>query len=150
MTEEERVWHRKFAVSAYNETWDWMERAERTAEENDTMLNLTHASRHHWERVGTAQNLAIGEWQISRVYTLLNRPEAALYHAKRSLEICDKHGITNFALAYAWEAVARAEGLAGRKREAEEGINKARTFGKNLDDETRERLESDLGTISIG
>lgn len=147
MTEEEQSWHRKVAVGAFNQTWDWMEKAERTPHENDTMLNTAHASRYHWELVGNAENLAVGEWQIARVYTLLGRSEPALYHAKRAVEICVENGITNFALAYGWEAVARAESMAGHKGQALESIVKAKEVGESLDEETRQRLWDDLNTI---
>ena len=49
------------------------------------MIHAAHASRYHWSKVGTNANLARGEWQVSRVYTVLDRAEPALYHAHRCL-----------------------------------------------------------------
>ena len=49
------------------------------------MIHAAHAARYHWSKVGTKANLARGEWQVSRVYTVLERPEPALYHAHRCL-----------------------------------------------------------------
>ena len=37
----------------------------------------------------TPAHLARGEWQISRVYTVLGRPEPALNHAHRVLVLAD-------------------------------------------------------------
>ena len=37
------------------------------------MIHAAHASRYHWSQVGTKANLARGEWQVSRVYTVLGR-----------------------------------------------------------------------------
>jgi hypothetical protein len=47
------------------------------------MLHMAHASRFHWEQVGTPANLARGEWLCSRVYAVLRRPEPCLHHAAR-------------------------------------------------------------------
>ena len=74
------------------------------------MLDAPHASRFHWGEVGTAVNLARGEWQVSHVYAVLNRAEPALYHARRCLAICEANAIGDFDLAYAYEAIARAGG----------------------------------------
>lgn len=148
MTEEERQIHLKFAKQAYNKTWDWMEKTDRTVEDNDTMLNTAHASRYHWEFVGNAQNLCIGEWQISRVYALLKRAEPSRYHAQRALDLCEANALEGFALAYAWEALARAESVAGEFEKAHAAIAKAEEIGATLDDEeTRTRLKDDLATI---
>src|SRR6266581_7305438 len=54
------------------------------------MLHLAHASRYHWSFVGTARNLAVGDWQISRVYAALNQSDLDLHFAKTSLEIVEK------------------------------------------------------------
>lgn len=78
---------RKLAADLFNTVWSLMEKANRTREEDDMMIHAAHASRYHWAEVGTAVNLARGEWQISRVYCVLNRAESALFHAKRCLEI---------------------------------------------------------------
>src|SRR5689334_15153757 len=105
--------HRKLAVDLFNGTWTWMEKPDRTPAEDDTMLHGAHASRWHWEQVGTPKNLAVGEWQVSRVYTVLKRPEPAVYHARRCLEICEANGVGDYPYAYAHEALARAHALAG-------------------------------------
>ena len=42
------------------------------------MLHAAHASRFHWGEVGEPVNFARGEWQISRVYAVLGRPEPAI------------------------------------------------------------------------
>ncbi len=52
--------------------------------------------------------LTISEWQIAHVYTLLQHPQPALYHAQRCLDQCLAQQIGDFDLAYAYEALARA------------------------------------------
>ena len=72
MTDDEKL-HKQFAVDLFNATWDLLEKPARTKEEDDEMIHSAHASRYHWGKVGEPVNLARGEWQVARVYTLLNR-----------------------------------------------------------------------------
>ncbi len=148
ITEEEKDWHKRFAMRAFNDAWTLIEKADRTPEEDDTLLNTTHASRYHWGVVGTPQHLAIGEWQISHIYTLLKRVEPALYHAQRCLDVCLEHGVGDFALAYAYEALCRAYTTAGDSVQANtfraEAI-RASEFIAEAED--REKLLQDLSTV---
>lgn len=80
--------HRRLAAHLFNLVWTLMEKPDCTQAENDTMLHAAHASRYHWEQVGTTVNLAWGGWQVSRVYATLRRVEPAGFHAQRCLEIC--------------------------------------------------------------
>ena len=112
-TEIDDELHRRLGIELFNATWDLLDRANRSLEENECMIHTAHASRYHWELVGTPLNLARGDWQISRVYAEVGRAEPALYHARRCLEICQQQGYGDFDLAYAYEALARASGAAG-------------------------------------
>ena len=91
---------RALAVGLFNHVWTLLETTDRSAERDDEMLHAAHASRYHWGEVGEARNLAIGEWQCSRVYSVLERGEPALWHARRVLEICEREGIADFDLAF--------------------------------------------------
>jgi hypothetical protein len=140
--------HRKLAVELFNFVWSLMDKPQRTTEENDTMLHAAHASRYHWEVVGTAVNLARGEWQVSRVYSVLGRAEPAHWHAQRCLDLCQQHGIGDFDLAYAWEALARAASVAGRQDDVQRHLAKARAAAINIkEDDDRQQFDSDLATI---
>ena len=52
------VEHRRLGVDLFNGTWRLLERDDRTRADDDRMLHMAHASRFHWEQVGTATNLA--------------------------------------------------------------------------------------------
>lgn len=110
--------HKKLAIDCFNQTWVLLEKTNRTKMEDDTMIHMAHTSRFHWGKVGEPVNLSRGEWQISRVYSILKRPEPALYHADRNLEICLDNQIGDFDLAFAYEAFARAHMVAGNKEQA--------------------------------
>ncbi|MFZ0325584.1 MAG: hypothetical protein WAN48_15810 [Actinomycetes bacterium] len=105
--------HRALAVSAFNQAWTLMETPDRTPDQDDELVHTAHASRHHWGIVGTPVHRARGEWQVSRVYALLGRAEPSRYHAQRCLDLCQEHGIGDWDLAFAYEALARAASVAG-------------------------------------
>jgi len=153
MDEEQRLtvheWHRRTAAELFNFVWSLLEKDHRTKEEDDAMLHAAHASRFHWSKVGTAVNLARGDWQLSRVYSVLRRAEPALYHAGRCLEICQENVMGDFDLAFAYEALARASAVAGKSVDAQKYLDFARHSGKKIaDHEDREWLFSNLATIS--
>jgi tetratricopeptide (TPR) repeat protein len=139
---------RRQAIDLFNGVWRLMEKENRTAEDDDTMLHMAHASRYHWGRVGTAANLARGEWQVSRVYTVLGRGEPALHHARRVLEICRANGIGDWDLAFAYEALARASAVAGDKEQARAFTEQALAAAEDIvEDEERELVLTDLESI---
>jgi hypothetical protein len=117
--------------------------------QDDEMLHAAHASRHHWAEVGKPVNLARGEWQCSRVYAVLGRSEPAMWHARRCLALCEEHGIGDFDIAFAWEAIARAALVAGDRAAADDAIARARQLADAIaDDEDRHLLAIDLASIS--
>ena len=123
---------------------------ERTPEQDDELIHAAHASRCHWAEVGTAANLARGEWQVSRVYSTLQRSEPAIYHARRCLAYCesDPDALEEWDLPYAYEALARANAVAGNPDEAKRFAAKAHELaGKIEDEEDREQLAADLATL---
>lgn len=104
----EKDWHRKQAVQAFNATWDLMDKPSRNEEDTLKMIHLAHTSRYHWGEIGTELEYARGEWQISRVYSIVNCPERALFHANASLNYCISANIHDFDRAFAYEAIARS------------------------------------------
>jgi DNA-binding transcriptional MerR regulator len=137
---------RKLAADLFNGVWTLMETEDRTSAEDDRMLHMAHASRYHWEQVGTAANLARGEWLCSRVYAVLRRPEPALHHARRVLALCTEHGLDDWDLAFAHEAIARGLALAGDPEGSAAEIRAAMAV-PIADDEDRDLLERDLADI---
>ena len=125
-----------------------MEKPRRTQEEDDEMIHAAHASRYHWGVASQAENLARGEWQISRVYTVLGRGEPAVAHAERCLEICRQHGLADWDLAYAYESLARAHKTAHHTAEARKFKKLARAAGDQIaGDEDGEHFEVDYATL---
>lgn len=125
-----------------------LDKKDRTREDDDRMIHAVHASRFHWGEIGTPLEFERGEWQISRVYSVLKRSEPAAYHARRCLEICKEHNIRDFDIAFAYEAMARAHAIAGNKTECEKYIKLAKETGEQIEKkEDREYFFSELETI---
>lgn len=140
--------NKRFAVAMFNLTWSLLDKKDRTQEDDDKMIHAAHASRFHWGEIGTPLEFERGEWQISRVYSVLKRSEPALYHASRCLEICQKNNIGDFDIAFAYEGTARAHAVSGRESECERYLELAKAAGEQIKGKgNREYFFSELKTI---
>ena len=142
--------HRALGVALYNHTWTLLEKADRTPDETDEMIHSAHASRFHWSRAEGSEpvNLARGEWQCSRVYAVLGRGEPALWHARRCVAINEANGNADWDIASAYEAMARASGVAGDPVAAADWKAKATAALDGIaDNDDREVIENDLATL---
>ena len=129
---------RQLAVDLFNRAWRLMELPARTPEQDDELIDAAHASAYHWLQVGTAANRARSQWQLSRVYVVLGRPEPALHHARRCLAWCEANP----------EALARAHALAGDAEEAARHAARARELAAGVAGaKDREHLDADLATL---
>lgn len=146
--------HRRLGAALFNHTWTLLEMTERTPAQIDEMIHSAHASRYHWGAAGQAAqavNLARGEWQCSRVYAVLGRAEPALWHARRCVETNEAEGAADWDIASAYEAMARAHGVAGDLPAAREWAARARTACDAIADPVdREVIEGDLATLPLG
>jgi len=139
---------RRLAAALFNATWTLMEKEDRTRDEDDAMLHMAHASRHHWGQIGKPENLGRGEWQCSRVYAVLGRAEPCLHHAQRCLDICQENGIGDWDLAFAYEALARGHAVAGDMDQARAFTQQALAAAEDIaEDDERELVLGDLETI---
>jgi hypothetical protein len=140
--------HREEAVKCFNATWGLIDKSDRVHEDDVNMIHMAHASRHHWGQIGTAVEFTRGEWQISRVYSLLGMGESALFHAREALKICLDNRIDDFDLAFAYEAMARAHSVHGNQSEKASFIKKAKEAAKAVkEDDNRKYVESEISTI---
>ncbi|MBN1619165.1 hypothetical protein JW890_00425 [candidate division WOR-3 bacterium] len=141
--------HKKTASELFNYVWELLDKKDRTIEDDRMMIHAAHASLFHWMQVGDAENDYLGEWQVSRVYSTLGKGESALYHAQNALLICEKNGFTGFNLAYAHEALARAQLVLKNHENAKKSLEKAfREAEKVENEEEKNLLESDLKSLS--
>jgi hypothetical protein len=139
MPKAERELHRKTARQTFNKAWNYLDMKDRRPEDDIQMLSLAHASRYHWGMVGTPENQAVGDWQISRIYAALGQSDLALSFAKSALATCKKNGLQETELS-AFEGIARAYALGRNVKTARRFLARARSLldGLNLDKEDRE------------
>lgn len=143
----DRESHRKIAVSLFNHTWELMEK-ERTPHEDELMISESQASLFHWRFAGGNLELARGHWIISRVYSMLSMPESAIYHGKKSLDLCRENDLGDFDSGFACEALARSYFLQKDHVEFLKYLEMANGHAKKIKDpEDRKWLEFNLGNI---
>lgn len=140
---------RQAAMDLFHRTWRLLDRADRAPEHDAAMIACAQGSLWHWRRVGAPTQWAIGEWQCSRVHAVLGDGEQALSYARRSLEIADSDRVDDFVPASAHEALSRAYAVLGDLDAARHERNVAYRMALDLDDEDRDVIEHDLGTIPI-
>jgi tetratricopeptide (TPR) repeat protein len=130
--------HRETARKCFNETWDYLEKRNRDANDDQQMLHLAHTARYHRSFVGNARNFAIGDWQISRVYAAIEEPRLAIHFAKSSLEKMEQNNLSDI-LCTGYEAMARAYAIAKDYESARDYVRKARDHlaRSTVDDEDR-------------
>jgi hypothetical protein len=140
--------HRQLGVDLFNEVWRLMD----SREDDERMLHAAHASAYHWSVAPECEprNRARSEWQVSRAYAVLERGEPAVHHARRCLELTEQHSenMEDWDLPFAYEALARAHGVAGDDAEASRYGSLARESGARIaDPEDREHFEEALATL---
>jgi hypothetical protein len=123
----DRAFEEASAKSAFNATWELLERRRLSPADVLRMLDLAHAARHHWAKVGTPRNVAVSDWQIARVYVKVGEPALALRYARSALSACERHRLSDL-LPSAFEGVARAQLTGGDVRSAQVNLRKARAL----------------------
>lgn len=138
-------WHRAQAVEANNSLWHLFGQPSRTDDENEDMLRRAYAAAYHWERARDAkpENAARSDYMIAKALLLSDQPAAALRSANRCLALCRTYGLTDFDLAYAQEARARALRALGHDAEAADAWTAATSI-RIADPEDRKILEADF------
>jgi hypothetical protein len=134
---EDRRFHEDLAKKINGEVWSLLEKEDRTVEEDERMVLAAHASYYHWLHAGTSVHRQRGEWMLAHVHTVLGREGPARHHARRCLAFTDAFAgeMQDFDVAYAFEAVARAEALAGDVDTAGRYLRMAEAQGARIADE---------------
>jgi len=144
------VAHRHFSADCFNRTWTLIEKADRTADDNEAMILCALASLWHWTQRPdcTDVNLSVGHWQVSRVYALAGQGDNAMRHAGRSLALAA--GASSFYIGYAHEAVARAAALLGDETTFQSHLAEARKCAAAVADASeRATLERELRDLAV-
>ena len=142
--------HGFFSVDCFNRTWGLLDQPDRTSKEDEQMLQLTMASLWHWTQREdvTETNLSVGLWQVSRVHAVLGRAAEARRYGELALDAAKRGKSDAFTVGYAYEALARAEKVAGNPEKAAEWLERAHAEAqKVVDEEAKTWLTDDLRAI---
>jgi hypothetical protein len=143
--------HKFYSADCFNRTWDLLDKAQRSPEEDQDMVQLALASLWHWSQRSdrTETNLSVGYWLASRVYAVLGLGDESRRYANLSLEAIRGRDVPPFYLGYAFEALARAESAAGDREKMSGYLAEARRIAGELPDaDGRKALLGDLDTMA--
>lgn len=143
--------HSRLGKELFNGVWDLLNLERRTPEQDAEMIHMTHASAYHWTKAGDGPRLARAEWQCSWVYSELERPEPALYHAHRCEAVCRQYAdeLEDFDMPAMHEAFARAQLVAGNREEALQRLKLANDLcAKIADPDDREIIQAQIDSIA--
>ena len=140
--------HQHFSAHGFNEAWNYLDKPDRSAEDDAMLLHLVHASLWHWLQREDCkpQNLSIGYWQVARAYAVIGDA----VNAKRFGDLCLKHSAneTPFFLGYAHEALARAAKVAGDAVTMKQHLAEATKLAAQMTEaDERAMLEKDVAEI---
>jgi hypothetical protein len=142
--------HRYFSAECFNRAWDLMDKPERTPEEDEEMLRLSLASQYHWTQRDdfTPTSQSVGCWQTARIYAMLGQAENARRYGELCLAASQGEEVPPFYLGYAYEALARAEMVAGDREKMGAYLAEAQRAAEAISDpEGRKQFLEDLATI---
>ena len=144
---DDKKMHHYMGIEMNIQTWSLLEKKERSEQDVLRMIMFAKASLYHWKHSPKFQpvNEQRGEWMISRVFAVLGKGETALSHAEKTIELTEKYGLKEFDLAYAYEALARANATLGNIKESKNLYKKAKHAGKLISGKKdKEIFEGDL------
>lgn len=142
--------HRAFAKAAFNAAWDLIEKPDRSADDDRRMLTLAFASRWHWGEAGTPENVAVSDWQVAHVASLIGETGLALAFAQAAYDSARAQEMPAWLRASTAEGLARAHAGAGDKVSYERYAGEARELVTGLEEEEdRELITAQLASIPV-
>lgn len=142
--------HKQLAVTCFNKVWEYLDLEDRTEEQSEAMVHLSHSSFWHWTQVEghTPRNLSVGYWQLARVYAVIGQGEIALNYSNKCIEISIDSKLEPFYQAYGYESAARAYKVLKEQEMCMKALKTAHDFTSQVvEAQSKELLLKDLETI---
>ena len=119
------------AIEMNNQTWSFLDKKDRSDQDDVRMINYAKASLYHWRKSDkySIVNEQRGQWLISHVYAILEKSDKALSYAKKTLKITEDNNLKDFDLAYAYESMARAYSISDNQNKSKKWYKKAKNAG---------------------
>ena len=105
-------WHKRFGAKANNRAWE-LSVLERTAEQDQEMLDVAHASAWHWSAIGTELNRMRSTMLLAEVHALLGLGASALRYAEEMRTYFVGRETADWELAFTHVIHAHAASAAG-------------------------------------
>ncbi|MEE3372500.1 MAG: hypothetical protein VX346_24400 [Planctomycetota bacterium] len=107
--------HHYLGIEMNQQAWRLLQQSARDEQEQRRLEHFALASMFHWQHSPEFKplNAQRGHWLLSRVYAVLERGEESVVQAIHCFELTQKLRLRGFDLAYAHEALARAQAAVG-------------------------------------
>ncbi len=134
--------HRYFAIESNNQTWDWLESDDRSAEKIAWAIHAAHASYFHWSQIGKPVHQLRAACLLANVYAAAGQGENAKRAGEEALQLCEACGVEtqDWDWAFARDALARAVLAGGDRIQAESLRCEAAACGSAIADADDKRF----------
>ena len=107
--------HHYLGIEMNQQVWRLLAQPARDEQEQRRLEQFALASMYHWQHSPDFQpvNAQRGHWLLSRVYAVLESGEQSVVHVMHCYELTQQLRLRGFDLAYAHEALARAQAAVG-------------------------------------
>jgi hypothetical protein len=124
-----------FAVTCNNNTWDLLEKEQRTPTETEEMIHQVHAASWHWSKAGAPVNMVRAHYLVAKVYFALENGPEGQYWAERCWQQAKELELTGWDHAFASEAITRAYASAKNAEAFKEQLALTQKAISDLEDE---------------
>ena len=146
--EDELAWRRRLGSAANNCGWSLAEKLNRSAEEDQEMLNAAHASMHLWSTIGTARNIALGQLLLGQVHSLLGNAQYAMRYATAAYDYFVSNQAAPWELALAHAVHVNAAHCCGNASLHESSYRQAEALVASLiDPEECKIIQANMNVI---
>jgi tetratricopeptide (TPR) repeat protein len=123
------------AITSNNLASELSEKAERSEPEDALMLKAAEAAREFWLKCGTWENEERAEYLLATVHNRLSRPDQALEHAARAIEVIQANGEEVVDEAFINLAMAKSFHLRNDREHYDRAMARAQELADDFKDE---------------
>ena len=140
--------HRALGIKTYNRCWELLEMESRTRDEDLELLRTAFASRYHWFYAGGPEQIAIGDWMISRAAAASNEPALSVEFALLANDAAHNFDAPEWLVASCAEGLASAYAALGDGDERQRWYARAQQLVTEIKDrEDRELIAEQLSSV---
>jgi hypothetical protein len=132
----------KLSVDCFNKCWEYIDKENRSDEDNEEMVLLASTSLWCWKNRDdcTLQNLSTGYWQMARAHCLSGNLKLAEAYGKRNVELAKNSELPPFFLGYAYENLIQYSLLSNNLQQAETYLELANNQLERIQIESNRKL----------